>query len=82
MGSRLLPAQFFRSFPEGSFQARQVRCVGIPPATGEPGKRNGVRPARTDPGYPTPWGRMTVVNTNSFKLVCIYIYICIYILFI
>ena len=29
---------------------------------------NGVRPGRTDPGFPTPGGRMTVVYTNSLKL--------------
>ena len=28
---------------------------------------NGVRPGRTDPGYPTPGSRMTVVYTNSLK---------------
>ena len=27
------------------------------------------RPHRTDPGFPTPGGRMTVVYTNSLKLI-------------
>ena len=29
---------------------------------------NGLRLGRTDPGFPTPGGRMTVVYTNSLKL--------------
>ena len=29
---------------------------------------NGVRPGRTDPGFPTPGVRMTGVYTNSLKL--------------
>ena len=30
-------------------------------------KRKRIQLSRTDPRYPTPGGRMTVVNTNSLK---------------
>ena len=37
--------------------------------------RKRCQPPRTDPGYPTPGSRMTVVKTNSLKIITIIIII-------